>query len=72
MLTHPKILVWGALNFEKLPKTGFRNAADMYSKACINQTNSDRHLTSNLDTKTNEIFKVLPSLGWALPIFLPW
>ena len=44
MLTHPKILVWGALNFEKLPKTGFRNVADMYSKACKNQTNGDRDL----------------------------
>ena len=38
MLTHPKILVWGDLNFEKLPKTGFWNFADMYSKACKNET----------------------------------
>ena len=32
MLTHPKILVWGAFNFEKLPKTRFPNVADMYSR----------------------------------------
>ena len=44
MLTHPEILVWGALNFEKLPKRGFRNVADMDSKACKNQTNGDRDL----------------------------
>ena len=48
MLTHSKILVWGALNFEKLPKTGFRNVADMYSKACKNQTNGDRDLKYGL------------------------
>ena len=29
MLTHPKILVWGAYNFGKMPKTGFRNVADV-------------------------------------------
>ena len=48
MLTHPKILVWGALNFEKLPKTGFPNVADMYSKACKNQTYGDRDLKYGL------------------------
>ena len=41
MLTHPTISVWGAFYFEKLPKTGFRNVADMYSKAYKNQTNGD-------------------------------
>ena len=48
MLTHPKILVWGALYFEKLPKTGFRNVADMYSNSCKNQTNGDRGLKYGL------------------------
>ena len=48
MLIHPKILVWGAFNFEKLPKTGFRNVADMYSKACKNQTNDGRDLKYGL------------------------
>ena len=33
MLTHPKILVWGAYNFEKVPKTGFLNVADVYLKS---------------------------------------
>ena len=33
MLTHPKISVWGAYNFEKMPKTGFRNLVDVYSKS---------------------------------------
>ena len=33
MFTYLKIWVWGALNFEKLPKTGFQNVADRYSKA---------------------------------------
>ena len=44
MLINPKILVWSAYNFEKMPKTRFRNVADMYSKACKNQTNGDRDL----------------------------
>ena len=39
MVIHSKNLVWGAYSFEKMPKTGFRNVADMYSKACKNQTN---------------------------------
>ena len=30
MLTHPKILVWGAYNFEKMPKAGFRNVTDSF------------------------------------------
>ena len=48
MLTNPTILVWGAFYFEKLPKTGFRNVAAMYSKACKNQTNGDRDLKYGL------------------------
>ena len=48
MLTHPKILVWGAYNFEKMPKTGFRNVADVYSKSRKNQTNGDRDLKYGL------------------------
>ena len=48
MFTYLKIWVWGALNFEKLPKTGFQNVADMYSKACKNQTNGDRDLKYGL------------------------
>ena len=34
MLTSPKILVWGACNFEKMQKTGFLNVADVYLKFC--------------------------------------
>ena len=41
MLTHPKILVWGAFNFEKSPKPGFQNVTDVYSKSRKNQTNGD-------------------------------
>ena len=37
MLTHPKILIWGAKHYEKLPKTGFRNVTVTYSKACKNK-----------------------------------
>ena len=48
MLSHLKILVWGAFNFEKLPKTEFQNVADMYPKACKNQTNGDRDLKYGL------------------------
>ena len=48
MLTHPKILFWGAYNFEKMPKTGFRNVADVYSKSCTNQSNGDRDLKYGL------------------------
>ena len=44
MLTHPKILVWGAYNFEKMPKMGLRNVADVYSKSSKNQTNGNRDL----------------------------
>ena len=44
MLLHPKILVWGAYNFEKMPKTGFWNVWDVYSKSRKNQTNGDRDL----------------------------
>ena len=48
MLTHPKILVWGAFNFKKSTKTGFWNVADMYSKSPKNQTNGDRDLKYGL------------------------
>ena len=48
MLTHPKILVWGAYNFEKMPKTGFGNVADVNLKSCKNQTNGDRDLKYGL------------------------
>ena len=44
MLTHPKILVWIACYFEKIPKTGFANVADVYLKFRKNQTNGDRDL----------------------------
>ena len=48
MLTNPKILVWGAYTFEKMPKTGFWNVADVYSKSRKNQTNGDRDLKYGL------------------------
>ena len=41
MFTHPKILVWGTYNFEKMPKTGFRDVADVNLKSRKNQTNGD-------------------------------
>ena len=48
MLTHTKIFVWGAYNFEKMPKMGLRNVADVYSKSRKNQTNGDRDLKYSL------------------------
>ena len=48
MLIHPKILVWGAYNFEKMPKMGLPNVADVYLKSCKNQTNGDRDLKYGL------------------------
>ena len=48
MLTHPKILVWGAFNLKKLSKTGFQNVADMYSKSRKNQTDGDIDLKYGL------------------------
>ena len=48
MLTHPQILFWGAYNFEKMPKTGFRNVADVNLKSRKNQTNGDRDLKYGL------------------------
>ena len=33
MHTHLKIFVLVAYNFEKMPKMGFRNVADVYSKS---------------------------------------
>ena len=44
MLTHSKILVWGAYNFEQMSKTGFRNVVDVYSKSRKIQTNGDSDL----------------------------
>ena len=44
MLTNPKILVWGAYNFEKIPKTGLPNVPDVYSKSSKNKTNGNRDL----------------------------
>ena len=46
MHTHPKIFVLGAYNFEKMPKTGFPNVTDVYSKSRKKQTNGDE--TSNM------------------------
>ena len=48
MLTHSKFLVWGASNFKKMPKMGFRNVADVYLKSRKNQTNGDRDLKYGL------------------------
>ena len=48
MFTYPKILVMGAYNFEKMPKTGFWNVVDMYLKSRKNQTNGDRDLKYGL------------------------
>ena len=48
MQTDSKILVWGAFNFEKRPKKGFRIVADGYSKSCKNQTKGDRDLKYGL------------------------
>ena len=48
MHTHPKIFVLGGYNFEKMPKTGFWNVADVYSKSCKNPTNGDRDLKYGL------------------------
>ena len=48
MLTDSIILVWGAFNFEKMPKMGFRNVPDVYSKSRKNQTNGDRDLKYGL------------------------
>ena len=33
MRDQSKILVWGAFNFEKMPKTAFWSVADIYSKS---------------------------------------
>ena len=44
MLSHPKIVVWGAYNFKKMPKTGFWNVADVYLKSCKKQAKGDRDL----------------------------
>ena len=44
MVIHSNIFVLGAYSFEKMPKTRFRNVADVYLKSCKNQTNGDRDL----------------------------
>ena len=41
MQTDSKILVWGVFNFEKMPKTGLWNVADVYLKTSKNQTKGD-------------------------------
>ena len=48
MKIQSKILVWGAWNFEKMPKTGLPNVADVYSKSSKNQTKDDRDLKYGL------------------------
>ena len=48
MLTHPKTLVWGDYNLEKMLKMGFRNIVHVYSKSSKNQTNGDRDLKYGL------------------------
>ena len=48
MQIQSKILVWGAWNFEKMPKTGLPNVADVYSKSSKNQTKGDRDLKYGL------------------------
>ena len=48
MQTDSKILVWGAFNFEKMPKTGFWNVADIYLKTFENQTKGYRDLKYGL------------------------
>ena len=49
MHTHPKIFVLVAYNFEKMPKMGFRNVADVYSKSCKTQTYGYRDLKYGLN-----------------------
>ena len=44
MRDQSKILVWGAFNFEKVPKTAFWSAADINSKSSKNQTKGGRDL----------------------------
>ena len=48
MLTNPKLLVWGACNFEKMPKTGLRNIPDVYLTSCKNLNIGDRDLKYGL------------------------
>ena len=48
MLTHLKILVWGACNFEKMPKTVLQNVADVYLKSHKNRTSGDGDLKYGL------------------------
>ena len=48
MQIQSKILVWGAWNFEKMPKTGLQKVVDVYSKSSKNQTKGDRDLKYGL------------------------
>ena len=48
MQTQSKNSVWGVCNFKKIPKTGFWNVGDVYSKSCKNQTKGDRDLKYGL------------------------
>ena len=67
MLTHPTILVWGAFYFEKLPKTWFRNVADLYSKARKKQTNGGRDLEYGLNI-VGTVFSIVSMKGWIVSI----
>ena len=44
MQTQFKIVVWGACNFEKMPKTSFGNVGDVHYKSSKNQTDGERDL----------------------------
>ena len=48
MQTQSKILVRDICDFEKMPKTGFSNVTDVYSKSSKNQTKGDRDLKYGL------------------------
>ena len=48
MHNHSKIMVGGACNFQKIPKTGFWNVGDVYSKSCKHKTKGDRDLKYGL------------------------
>ena len=68
MLTHPKILAWGAYNFEKMPKTGSQNIADVYLKSRKKQTNGDIDLKYGLKlTFQNLVAAVAPLPGGFQP-----
>ena len=48
MLSHPKIFICNAYNFEKMSKTGVRNVAYVYLKSCKNPTKVGRDLKYGL------------------------